>query len=397
MLAVMMLALTTATLTRADTGTCGGAMFNLPFTDVPGNNIFFCSIAEAFFTGLTNGTTPTTYSPSASVPREQMAAFITRTLDQSLSRGSRRAALQQWWMPTATGSLRSVELGSAPAGIVSDGMDLWVTLPADDSVVQLEGNTGLIKKTLTGFAPTLPDSIIACAGRIFVVCRNGLSAGRVFVINPEIAAQNTPPILEHDIGATPLDVTFDGTNLWTANLGSGVPGSGSISRIRVGDGLDNSFFAGLVAPRSILWDGAALWALDLGDDTLKEINASTGGVISSLSVPADPLEMIFDGTNLWIASNAGSITIVRAVGGLRGTVIQTITGNGLSGCSGVSFDGERVLVVNNSADSVSLFKATDFTPLGSLSVTAGTNPAYVCSDGLNFWITRPGSNDIIRF
>ncbi len=47
----------------ADTGTCGGAMVTLPFTDVAGN-IFFCQIAEAYFSGLTNGTTPTTYSPS---------------------------------------------------------------------------------------------------------------------------------------------------------------------------------------------------------------------------------------------------------------------------------------------------------------------------------------------
>jgi hypothetical protein len=82
----------------ADTGTCGGAMTTLPFTDVAGN-VFFCQIAEAYFSGLTNGTTPTTYSPSANVPREQMAAFITRTQDSALRRGSRRAALNQWATP----------------------------------------------------------------------------------------------------------------------------------------------------------------------------------------------------------------------------------------------------------------------------------------------------------
>src|SRR5262245_15523847 len=77
---------------RADTGTCGGQMISLPFTDVPSSNIFFCSIAEAFFSGLTNGTSATTYSPSDPVLREQMAAFITQTMDQALKRGSRRAA-----------------------------------------------------------------------------------------------------------------------------------------------------------------------------------------------------------------------------------------------------------------------------------------------------------------
>jgi hypothetical protein len=68
----------------ADTGTCGGAMATLPFTDVS-SNFFFCQIAEAYFSGLTNGTTPTTYSPNDFVRRDQMAAFTTRTQDSALS------------------------------------------------------------------------------------------------------------------------------------------------------------------------------------------------------------------------------------------------------------------------------------------------------------------------
>src|SRR4029078_2060051 len=82
---------------NADTGTCGGQLITLPFIDTHATNIFFCSIAEAYFFGLTLGTTATTYSPTEPVPREQMAAFITRTMDQALKRGNRRAALQQWW------------------------------------------------------------------------------------------------------------------------------------------------------------------------------------------------------------------------------------------------------------------------------------------------------------
>src|SRR4030095_14450947 len=97
LLIALAVTLTTAsTRIQADTGTCGGASVTLPFTDVPGTSTFFCSIASAYYSGLTNGTTATTYSPSANVTRDQMAAFVTRTLGQSLKRGSRRAALQQW-------------------------------------------------------------------------------------------------------------------------------------------------------------------------------------------------------------------------------------------------------------------------------------------------------------
>src|SRR6516165_6319957 len=63
---------------QADTSTCGGVTTTLPFTDVM-SSPFFCQIAEAFFSGLTNGTSATTYSPSANVTRDQMAVFITRT------------------------------------------------------------------------------------------------------------------------------------------------------------------------------------------------------------------------------------------------------------------------------------------------------------------------------
>src|SRR5215471_6315317 len=81
----------------ANVGNCPG--FGLPFSDL-GSTSFCSQIAEAYFSGLSNGTSGTTYSPSNSVPREQMAAFVTRTLDQSLLRGSRRAALNQWWTTT---------------------------------------------------------------------------------------------------------------------------------------------------------------------------------------------------------------------------------------------------------------------------------------------------------
>src|SRR5258707_379153 len=89
--AAMVIVTTASTRLNADQGTCGGAGTTLPFTDVPSSDIFFCSIAEAFFSGLTIGTSPTTYSPADNVPRDQMAAFVTRTLDQSLKRGSKRA------------------------------------------------------------------------------------------------------------------------------------------------------------------------------------------------------------------------------------------------------------------------------------------------------------------
>lgn len=107
-----------------------GVSVTLPFTDV-GSSIFFCQIAEAYFSGLTNGTSATTYSPTDPVPREQMAAFITRTQDSALRRGSKRAALRHFWTTTpnyasGSGGLGTNNVGSGPVFVESDGEDLWV-------------------------------------------------------------------------------------------------------------------------------------------------------------------------------------------------------------------------------------------------------------------------------
>src|SRR6478672_3260145 len=67
-------------------GVCG------PFTDV--TDATFCPfVLEIFTLGITTGTSPTTYDPASSVSRLQIAAFLSRTVDRVLLRGSKRAAL----------------------------------------------------------------------------------------------------------------------------------------------------------------------------------------------------------------------------------------------------------------------------------------------------------------
>src|SRR5215471_2171656 len=128
---------------HADTGTCGGQTTTVPFTDVMGSG-FFCQIAEAYFSGLANGTSATTYNPSGNVTRDQMSAFITRTLDQSLKRGSRRAALNQWWTPLNGTNIRTSAVGSQPGQVVSDGADLWVANFSGGSVTRVRGSDGTV-------------------------------------------------------------------------------------------------------------------------------------------------------------------------------------------------------------------------------------------------------------
>src|SRR5262245_55136273 len=71
-------------------GACG------PFTDF--TDAGFCPfVLEIFTLGITTGTTATTYDPAGNVTRLQMAAFLSRSVDGVLRRGSRRASLGQFW------------------------------------------------------------------------------------------------------------------------------------------------------------------------------------------------------------------------------------------------------------------------------------------------------------
>jgi hypothetical protein len=390
---------------RADTGTCNGASFTLPFTDVPSSNIFFCAVASAWFSGLTNGTSAITYSPAANVPREQMAAFITRTLDQSLRRSNRRAVAQQWWRPMTPEALRPSGIGAAPGKIVWDGADLWAASKSSGSnarVHQIRARNGEVLTYYDcGDSAFGAYDVIVAAGYVFLTSLEGASApGKVYRIRINVpdGINGEVTLLEDNTGPNPTGITFDGTHLWTANNAGGFNG-GSITRISL-SGAETTFTAGFTAPSDILWDGENLWVADFAADRVKRVDPGTGAVLQSILVGNAPHELLFDGANLWVSNGlSDSITVIRAAGSLRGTVLQTITGNGLDAPRGMAFDGEHVLVTNNiTVGSVSLFKAADLTPAGNFSLGEGNPfPAFACSDGISFWIVVQVVGNVVRF
>jgi hypothetical protein len=376
---------------RADTGTCGGALVTIPFTDVPAGNTFFCSIAEAYFSGLTNGTTLTTYNPSADVTREQMAAFITRTMDQSVKRASKRAALNQFWTNEGGSNLALTVVGSGPRLLQSDGENLWVANDSGHTVSEVHASNGKVLGEWTG--ATNAFGVLVAMGKVFVTGRT--NPGNLYQIDP---TQAPGPVitLSNTLGAFPLQMAFDGQRIWTANQGP--PGSVSIITLNPPDLTVTTVTTGFMLPFGITYDGANIWVTDAGDGTLKKLD-SAGNILSSASVGSGPLYPIFDGTNIWVPNhNSNTVSVVRAKGGLAGTVLATLTGNGMNGPQQAAFDGERILVTNNDGNSVSLWKASDLTPIGNFSTGTGSFGAFgACSDGLNFWITLFSTGKLARF
>lgn len=371
---------------QADTGTCGGQSITLPFTDVAAGNVFFCSIAEAYFSGLANGTSGTTYSPGNNLPREQMAAFVTRTMDQALKRGSRQATRKQFWTPPSETGLALTTVGS-PRLLKSDGADLWVANFVPGTVSRVRASDGKLLETWTG--ATSAVGVLSAKGLIFIT--GGPSPGKLYQIDP------TQPVgsvttLTSSLGNFPFGITFDGARVWTANENPG----GSVSIVTLNPLSVTTVSAGFAIPIGILYDGTNIWVTDKGTTpgTLFKLD-SNGAIIQTVTVGDSPALPVFDGTNIWVPNQtSNTVTVVRAS---TGTVLATLMSNGLVTPTAAAFDGERVLVTNSNGNSVSLWKAADLTPLGSVSTGASTQPLGVCSDGLDFWITLVGTGKLARF
>jgi hypothetical protein len=384
---------------HADTGTCGGQMITLPFGDVSSGNIFFCSIAEAFFSGLTNGTTATTYSPAAPVPREQMAAFVTRTMDQSVKRSSRRAALNQYWTIQGSNNLGLTTVGSTPFGVQSDGADLWVANWGSGTVSRVRASDGKLLDTWTG--ATSPERVLCAAGEVFLT--GATNPGSLYLIFPTQPGGAVITIT-NALGAGSIGIAFDGQRVWTANFGTGAPSTGSVSIISFPSSL-TTVTTGFTSPEGIVYDGTNIWVTDNVPGSIGKLHKldSSGNILLSVEVGSTPFDPAFDGTNIWVPNLfSNTVTVVRATGGLAGTVLATLSGNGLNRPLAAAFDGERIIVTNNDVsgldeDSVSLWNASDFTPIGTFSMGVGSNPIGACSDGLNFWITLSGTSRLARF
>jgi DNA-binding beta-propeller fold protein YncE len=369
----------------ADTGSCGGVTISLPFTDV-GGSAFFCQIAEAFFSGLTNGTTPTNYSPSNNVPREQMAAFIIRTQDSALRRGSRRAILGQWSTPLNVPTTGRTTIGAFPALVASDGADLWVAELSANDVKRVRASDGRLLETWTG--ATSAFGILVARGRIYVT--GATSPGHLYEFDP---GSSSLSVTTHSsaLGAGSRGVTTDGTWIWVANITGG-----SVSRLDFDPAIaPSNITTGFSHPNGILFDGTNVWVTDSGDNTLKKIRSPNGDVLQSVPVGLNPQFPAFDGSNIWVPNaDDKSVSVVRARDGL---VLATLMGNGLSSPSQAAFDGQRVLVTNLTGNSVSVWKATDLTPISTYSAGNNTSPLGACADGVNFWITMVGTSQLARF
>src|SRR5581483_5403827 len=150
--------------------------------------------------------------------------------------------------------------------------------------------------------------------------------------------------------------------------------------------------------RGIFYDGANIWVTryNSSDNSgeLWKLDGS-GNVLQTIPIGNSPYYPAFDGRNIWVPNFGNStVTVVRAS---DGSVLATLSGNGLMAPVTAAFDGERILVTNIGNHSVSLWKATDLIPIGNFPIGDDSGPWGACSDGLKFWITLLYRNQLMQY
>ena len=355
-----------------------------PFTDV---SPLYCPYGlEAYVTGITAGTSATTFSPDLPITRAQSAVFTTKALNQALARGSRRAALGQWWSAAAATSLTSTGIGEGPGLPQADGADVWVPdSGVTGSVRRVRQSDGRLLETWTN-AGSAYGALVAM-GRVFV--SGYQNPGRLYMLDPSQPAGDVTTVAMN-LGGDPGQLAFDGSRIWSANA------TGSVSIVTPGSAPPwpvTTVSTGFVAPAGILFDGQSVWVTDLGLGSLLRLNSS-GAIVQTIPIGLKLFFPAFDGQNLWIPDAEGpTVTVVQAS---SGTIVKVLSGNGLASPISVAFDGERVLVVGNS---LSLWRAADLSPLGSIDVSSKAQGQIVgvCSDGASFWVSVLASMELLRF
>ncbi len=150
--------------------------------------------------------------------------------------------------------------------LLFDGVSIWITDAANNTVAQLNPSGSIVLNTL----PT---------------------------------------------GSRPTALAFDGSMLWVANSGSN-----TVTRLFVPHSADNLqwAFGGVAAtgtnPSWMAFDGANMWVTNLGSNTMTQMRASDMAVLATHPTGPSPAAVVFDGTHLWVA-NSGSNTVTRYLPG----------------------------------------------------------------------------------
>ena len=234
------------------------------------------------------------------------------------------------------GKAATIEVGSNPSGVASDGTNIFVTNYGDGNVSVIDPTTNTVTTTIT-------------------------------------------------VGIGPIGMAYDGTNIYVTNLES--------SNVSVIDPTTNTVTATITVgddPRYVASTGDLIFVTNYGDGNVSVIDPTTNTVIDTIATAISPFATAFDGTSIYVTHTA--LNEVSVIDPTTNAVIDTISVGAWP--IGLAFDGTYIYVTSLDDDKVSVIDPTTNTVTTTISV--GDRPFGVAFDGTNVYVANSGSGTVSK-
>jgi hypothetical protein len=357
------------------------------FTDVQASSVFCPYILEAFISSITQGSSPTTFNPSDPVPREQAVTFLTRTMDQTLHRGSIRTVIGKAWSPTSINSGIAMDIGGSANDVVTDGTYLWFAR-GDGKVQAVAAANRRLDSGNWSLVSGVPKKLGIFAGLVWIADEQG----RLHNFNPT-GLPGTATLVTNISGISAGNPTlaFDGSNVWFATS------SGNKVAINPVSGPGGFTFSPSTSSTAnidgLVFDGTNMWVLT-GDSHLLKMTIPTPGaavpaVAETIALPGvvSDCRMLYDGNNIWIPiGTTGTLYVIRPTlnqVSLPSSIVKNEAIPDVGSPYVASFDGENVMIGGLTNGFLALYKATNLARIRTFNSGVG-GVRGIASDGRTF-------------
>ncbi|HEY7176750.1 MAG TPA: ABC transporter substrate-binding protein, partial [Micromonosporaceae bacterium] len=186
----------------------------------------------------------------------------------------------------------TVRLGASPEAVAasSDGRDIWVANPADDSVVRIDARSRhQVQKVPVGNGPV---ALVAVGPNVWVV--NSLDATVT-----EISSRTNAPVGDPiKVGTYPSAIAYGLGWLWITN-----EGDGTLTRLDPTGARPPRVVNVGTAPDGVAVGAGAVWVANRNDNTVSPVDPSRMQSESPVRVGAGPRAVVVAAGRVWVADS----------------------------------------------------------------------------------------------
>ncbi|MCB0210062.1 MAG: hypothetical protein KDJ52_12070 [Anaerolineae bacterium] len=280
-------------------------------------------------------------------------------------------------------SLRPV--GQKPVDLVAEGDYLWTANNQDKTLSKIPMVNNNLGQTFT--VKDHPVALAAAGNHIWVA--HGDSAFVSKVLSSNGASVGTFSTGGHRAGA----LAFDGSQIWVITKESD-----AVVRLRESDGKVLGVTKVGEALVDIVYDGSNVWVADFTGKSLRKLN-SNGVATDRYSVGGEPATFVYDDTYFWVAYEFISLPSfevrLQKIRASDGMIVKTIATIADSGTPHIAYDGEFIWLATqtDTNDSFSkVIKVEVANPDHQTTVQGCTMPSDLSPTNNGVWLACAADN-----